>query len=230
MANRTPERILENNRKSYARNADKRRAEALKYRSDHLEKCRERDRRRLAEHRDEINARRREIRAAHPEKSASSSAQSRKWYAEHPHEARKHGRAHYARNKATIAEKHRQYHLQHIEEDRLRRRKYFADHPERQFLKNAILIMFQSPGVIKDFHSREYIGCSPGFLRNHIESLFKPGMTWGNYGEWHIDHIVPLSWFPFDEDPDLLFVASHWTNLQPLWGKENMSKGNRYAA
>jgi hypothetical protein len=53
-------------------------------------------------------------------------------------------------------------------------------------------------------------------------------MSWENCGAWHADHIVPLSWFPFDKDPSLMFVASHWTNLRPLWSTENLVKGNRY--
>ncbi len=44
----------------------------------------------------------------------------------------------------------------------------------------------------------------------------------------NVDHKIPLSLFPFQDDPSLLFVASHWSNLQPLWGMDNLSKGNRY--
>lgn len=98
-------------------------------------------------------------------------------------------------------------------------------------LRHIVQRMMKESYMSKVYRSRQYVGCAPGFLHNHIEEQFKLGMTWENYGTaWHVDHIVPLSWFPFDKDPSLLVVASHWTNLQPLWGRENMVKGNRRAA
>lgn len=109
------------------------------------------------------------------------------------------------------------------------RRQYNKKHPEIYFFRFTIRNMIRFPHR-NNLKSCQYVGCSPGFLRNHIESLFQPGMTWENWGEWHIDHIIPISWFPFDKDASLLFVASHWTNLQPMWGAKNVSKGNGYAA
>lgn len=100
--------------------------------------------------------------------------------------------------------------------------------PEKFALRHMVQHMLSYSDLSKTRSSYEYIGCSPGFLRNHLESLFKPGMSWENYGQWHVDHIVPLSWWPFKEDPSCLYVASHWTNLQPLWGSDNHKKGNRH--
>lgn len=67
-------------------------------------------------------------------------------------------------------------------------------------------------------------------LMKHLESKFQPGMSWDNYGEWHIDHIIPQSWLPFNNIEDENFFKC-WSldNLQPLWAKENISKNNRYA-
>lgn len=58
----------------------------------------------------------------------------------------------------------------------------------------------------------------------HIESQFTEGMTWENHGEWHIDHIIPLSSAKTKEEMEKL---CHYTNLQPLWKEENLSKGNK---
>ncbi len=62
----------------------------------------------------------------------------------------------------------------------------------------------------------------------HLESLFQPSMTWENYGKWHIDHKRPIASFNFTsyEDPEF---KECWAlnNLQPMWAKENMSKGNK---
>jgi len=72
----------------------------------------------------------------------------------------------------------------------------------------------------------EDLGCSIKELKQYLENKFKNGMTWNNYGDWHIDHIIPLSIFDLKSRNDFL-KACHYTNLQPLWGKENISKGNR---
>jgi hypothetical protein len=102
-----------------------------------------------------------------------------------------------------------------------------AEHPEETRMRAIVGAMLRRSSLTREQRSWRYLGCTPGFFRNHLESLFQPGMTWANYGQWHVDHIVPLSWFPFDRDPSLLFVASHWTNLQPLWAVDNFRKGNR---
>lgn len=59
--------------------------------------------------------------------------------------------------------------------------------------------------------------------------MFQPGMTWENYGKWHIDHKTPDSWFQYNSINDDGFKKS-WAleNLQPMWAKDNLSKGNKY--
>ena len=66
-------------------------------------------------------------------------------------------------------------------------------------------------------------------LKMHIEKLFKPGMTWENYGTvWHIDHKIPVAAFNFERPDDIDFRLC-WSvkNLQPLEATKNMSKGGR---
>ncbi len=50
-------------------------------------------------------------------------------------------------------------------------------------------------------------------------------MTWENHGEWHIDHIIPISWGKTESE---VIELNHYTNFQPLWAKDNLSKGNRW--
>ena len=71
----------------------------------------------------------------------------------------------------------------------------------------------------------DMLGYSAEDLKNHIESLFKEGMCWDNYGEWHIDHIKPVSLF---DELENVNVVNSLDNLQPLWASENLSKGNKY--
>jgi hypothetical protein len=68
------------------------------------------------------------------------------------------------------------------------------------------------------------LGTTLEHTKEHLESKFKPGMSWSNYGEWHVDHIIPLA---SAKSLDEIISLCHYTNLQPLWAKENMSKGAR---
>jgi Uri superfamily endonuclease len=72
------------------------------------------------------------------------------------------------------------------------------------------------------------VGCSVGFLRSYIEGKFEKGMTWENYGEWHVDHIRPCASFDLN-DKEQVLQCFNWRNLQPMWASENMSKGSNYA-
>lgn len=73
----------------------------------------------------------------------------------------------------------------------------------------------------------EYVGCSPAFLREHLENLFTDGMTWENQGEWHIDHIRPCASFDLTTEEER-HKCFHYTNLQPLWAADNISKGAKW--
>lgn len=76
----------------------------------------------------------------------------------------------------------------------------------------------------KDKSTLLIIGCSLEQLRGHLESKFKPGMTWKNYGKWHVDHKIPLA-----SAKNTIEVQNlcHYSNLQPLWARENLSKNDR---
>ena len=63
-------------------------------------------------------------------------------------------------------------------------------------------------------------------LITHLEKQFTEGMCWDNYGEWHLDHILPMNSFDFDKENSF---SDCWSlgNLQPLWSFENLSKGSK---
>jgi hypothetical protein len=79
-------------------------------------------------------------------------------------------------------------------------------------------------GQNKSKSTMDMIGCSLEYLKGYIENQFEEGMTWDNWGPygWHIDHIIPLS---SANNEDELLKLSHYTNLQPLWWRDNLSKG-----
>jgi hypothetical protein len=73
------------------------------------------------------------------------------------------------------------------------------------------------------------LGCSINDLKIFLEGKFEIGMSWNNWGrgddKWHIDHITPISWYNL-KDPLEFALAVHYTNLQPLWAKDNLRKHN----
>lgn len=79
----------------------------------------------------------------------------------------------------------------------------------------------------------QLFGYSKDQLKQHLEKQFKEGMNWDNYGKWHLDHKIPQSWFykKKDEILDIEILKECWSlnNLQPLWANDNFKKGARYA-
>ena len=79
----------------------------------------------------------------------------------------------------------------------------------------------------KSKQTLELLGCSIEFLKKHLESLFTKGMTWDNYGDWHVDHIKPCALFDLSK-PDEQQKCFNYTNLQPLWAIDNLKKADKF--
>jgi hypothetical protein len=101
-------------------------------------------------------------------------------------------------------------------------------------LRNRINIVLKSN--VKTTSTEELIGCSIDELRTRFERLFQSGMTWDNHGtgkngkgmkEWHIDHIKPCSSFDLSKIEEQ-HKCFHYSNLQPLWAKDNLIKSDNY--
>lgn len=71
------------------------------------------------------------------------------------------------------------------------------------------------------------LGCTIPELKFYLEGQFQDGMTWGNWSlkGWHIDHKIPLDFYDL-ADREQFLQACHYTNLQPMWAKENIKKSN----
>ena len=81
---------------------------------------------------------------------------------------------------------------------------------------------FRARGFKKGSKTAALLGCEWGLLKAHIEVQFKDGMSWENRHLWHIDHITPLS---SAKDEEAMTKLCHYSNLQPLWWRDNLSKG-----
>jgi hypothetical protein len=93
----------------------------------------------------------------------------------------------------------------------------------RTALRNAVIRGINS----KLLDSKKLYGCHVNELRKILESKFKKGMTWENYGKvWQIDHHIPVSAFDLSLETHQRVCMHHW-NLRPMWTKHNKQKGDR---
>jgi len=91
-------------------------------------------------------------------------------------------------------------------------------------VKKSIINSLNESGFKKMLPTMHILGCSKDEFKNHIERQFTKGMTWENRREWHIDHIIPISTAKTEAD---VIALSHFTNLRPLWAKDNIKKSNK---
>ena len=87
-----------------------------------------------------------------------------------------------------------------------------------------LAISLKKQGYKKGSKSESILGCEWYFFKQHIERQFKDGMSWSNYGKWHLDHIYPISKATSYE---MALELNHYTNFQPLWAFDNISKNNK---
>jgi len=122
--------------------------------------------------------------------------------------------------RADNADHVREYDREHQKRERATNLNAHLSQNLRMRLNRAIKRNTKAGSAVRD------LGCSIEQLKTHLETQFVPGMTWDNWGEWHIDHIKPLSAFDLTDRAQFL-VACHYSNLQPLWEAENLRKSNK---
>ena len=116
-------------------------------------------------------------------------------------------------------------HLRTYKNDYDKQRK--ADDPVYKLSKNLrtrLSNAFRDAGYTKKSKTAKLLGCEWEKLKLHTEQQFTNGMTWENYGEWHIDHVKPLASATNEEE---MIKLSHYKNLQPLWAEDNLRKSDK---
>jgi hypothetical protein len=93
-----------------------------------------------------------------------------------------------------------------------------------RMLRSRINVALIKSKAIKSNSTFKLVGCTIEEYKQHIEKQFSKGMSWDNHGEWHIDHIKPISSFDITKESEQL-KAFHYTNCQPLWAIDNLKKG-----
>ena len=151
-------------------------------------------------------------------------------------ERREKYRAYVEENREVLSVCARNYferHREKINEYWSKRRK--RDHVYRLVRNLRYIVNYQTKNSLKKrgdnynkmYHTLEILGCTGEVLADHLRSLYTEGMTDENYGEWHVDHIRPCASFDMT-DPEQASECFHYTNLQPLWAKDNRQKSDKY--
>jgi len=86
------------------------------------------------------------------------------------------------------------------------------------------LIYLTFKGHVKKSRTEEIVGIDFNKFKEFIESKFQEGMSWDNYGKWHLDHVIPISSANSEEQ---IYELNHYTNFQPLWAEDNLKKSNK---
>lgn len=196
--------------------------------SKHPEQAKQCRKKWVEEHPDRQKELQKRWRAAHPEKGREA---AKRWRESHPERAKEIDAQYRFAHREQRREYTRRFTKKHPDYGNKWKSERYKNNPDYWLIYNMRSSCAHFLQGYKSHRTLELTGCSLGFLKNHLESQFKPGMTWENRGKaWHVDHCIPLTWFVgLLHDPEWQKVAFHWTNLQPLWAKDNMAKGARYA-
>ncbi len=179
--------------------------------------------------------------------------QIKKYRKENRERVKERNKKYYNENKEKISQQHEKYCEENREKIEIQRKEYHSrpevkskkKERERTYMAKRRL---EDPSFKLNQNTSRAIRCSLKFkglskngrhwetlvnytikeLKEHLENLFQPGMTWKNYGHWHIDHILPLSFFIYTSVDDVEFKYC-WSleNLQPLWAVDNIKKKNK---
>jgi len=139
------------------------------------------------------------------------------------------GRAWSQNNPILFAEIRRKSRKKTRENINARNRKRFQENPELRLIRSVRKAIWLSLRGNKKNHWENLVGYTLDDLIKHIESQFTEGMNWQNYGQWHIDHIIPIASFRFTLPTDNDFKQC-WklNNLQPMWAMDNYKKAANY--
>ena len=187
-----------------------------------------------------VRAKERAYAAANREKK---NAASRAWIDARPEKAKEYGKRYRQAHKTKNAARCKAWAQNNLEKSRAKSNRWKIKNRERlraydkrwrsdpsikitNSIRHRLSAMLAKQNAATEKHSKKYIGCNIGFLRGWLESKFLKGMTWDNYGEWHIDHIIPCSSFDHT-DINQLLACWHYSNLRPLWAFDNRFKGGK---
>lgn len=204
------EQVLEKQKKYYEENKEKRKQQRKKYYEENKDKVKQQQQKYYEDNKDKIN-------------------QYRKQWRE---ENKEHIMKYREENKEKLLKLSKQY---------LKDKRHHCEHKTPKYSCKTcnplghlrMIVSCRTRAALKSNKSKksiEYLGCDIKTFKRHIEETFKEGMSWKNYGEWEIDHHIPVLYQQDGIPPTLAEVEKrlYYTNTQAMWKTENMKKGNRF--
>jgi len=185
------------------------------YRKNNPEKYKESINKYLEKHPEMLSKNRLILYRKNEEFKKKEKIKRKEWYLKNIDSIREKSKKYYHENKKVLREKNNVYKSLKLKIDPLERLEKNLRDRIREYLT----------GENKSKRTFEIIGLDKEKFKSYIESKFKEGMSWENYGEWHLDHIKPLYLSENEED---LVKLNHYTNLQPLWAEDNIKKNIKY--
>ena len=168
----------------------------------------------------------------------------KQYYISNKEHVKKINKEYYQKNKEIISIRGKDKRKNNKEEIKSRRIKYYQKNKQKissrlrnrrktdylfkmkESIRSRTHSAFKASRWSKNSGNIEMLGCTYEEAFKHIENQFTEGMSWDNHSlfGWHIDHIIPLASAKTEEE---LIKLCHYTNLQPLWAEENLSKGDK---
>jgi DNA mismatch repair ATPase MutL len=217
----------ENNKKRYQNYKESQK----EYREKNKEKIREKKKEYREKNKEKLKEKNKKYRENNKEKIREYNKEYFKEYNKENNEKRKEWRI---QNKEHLKKYSTKYNKENNEKNKEWRRLYDKERKNIDpiyklicNLRNNICVAFKrgcNNQFRKNAKTETILGCTFQEFRLHIEKQFKEGMTFENYGKWHLDHIYPVS---FAKDEKHLIELNHYTNFQPLWAQENLKKSNK---
>ena len=144
----------------------------------------------------------------------------RQYRKDNQEQVRRYKKEYYHKNKDSILKYNKEYkkdyHQRRLLTDTVYKMKYIV--------RNLIRCSLWKRGYTKKSRTYKILGLQYREFKLYMERQFVKGMSWDNHGEWHIDHIIPLASAHTEAD---VIKLNHYTNLQPLWAYDNLSKGSK---
>jgi hypothetical protein len=153
----------------------------------------------------------------------------RKWWSENSKKMSEERKAAYAANPDKYRKQKLDWYYANHEKNKKSMTDKYANDPRHKISARVRVGIYKSIKENKaGRHWESLVDYTLGDLMKHLSKQFQPGMSWDNMGEWHIDHIIPITAFSFSKSEDLHFQEA-WAlkNLRPLWAVDNLKKKNK---
>jgi len=161
-------------------------------------------------------------------KDANTQKRWRKRNLEH---TRNLAKKYYEENREYVLERQKKQEKENRERINESRRRRYKEEPNfklAMIIRNNLRRVLKATNSEKEDKTFDILGYSPKSLKDKIEMQFTDEMSWENYGNWHIDHKIPIKRF-LEKGEKRPHIINALSNLQPMWASENTSKGSNYS-